>query len=75
MRATPTNSSSHLAPQASETPVRSLDPVEDALVMVLFPRVSWDAVCALAADLGVEPAEALGAALALLRKQVDAAKV
>jgi len=44
---------------------------DDALVMVLFPRASWDAVLALAADMGVPPAEALGAALLLLRKRVD----
>ena len=45
---------------------------EDELVIVLFPRASWDAVGELARDMGVEPAEAMGAALKLLRARVDA---
>jgi len=40
--------------------------------MVLFPKDAGDAVKALAADLGVSPAEAVGAALRLLRARVDA---
>jgi hypothetical protein len=45
--------------------------LEDALVMVLFPRVAWDAVVALAQELNVGPAEVMGAALRLLRARVD----
>lgn len=50
--------------------VQALSP-EDALVMVIFPKVSWDAVVTLAQEMNVGPAEALGAALALLRARVD----
>lgn len=61
----PANSSSRGAEQ-----VAPLGP-EDALVMVLFPQAAWEAVLALARDLDVTPPEALGAALALLRRRVD----
>ncbi len=42
----------------------------DELVMVLFPRSTWDAVVALAADLGVLPGETMGIALQRLREQI-----
>lgn len=74
MKATPTANSSSRVVERTEGAVRPLDPDKDALVMVLFPLAVWAAVCALAADLGVEPSEALGAALALLREKADAMK-
>jgi hypothetical protein len=57
-----------IAPPAPDT--LSLGP-DDELVMVFFPKEAWDAVVALANDLHVPPAEALGAALKLLRARVD----
>jgi hypothetical protein len=45
--------------------------MEDALVMVIFPQATWDAVLQLAKELNVAPAEALGAAIKLLRARVD----
>jgi len=72
MRAQPVGSPTHTCARPGEPdPVGSAAP-EDELVIVLFPQAAWDAVGALAKDLGVEPAEALGAALKLLRARVDA---
>ena len=66
---------SHPNPGSCHTPASDPDAVplgpEDELVMVFFPKAAWDAVVALANDLHVPPAEALGAALKLLRARVD----
>ena len=48
--------------------------VEDELVMVLFPKFTWEAVVQLSQELNVSPAEALGAAIKLLRARVDEEK-
>lgn len=45
--------------------------VEDTLVMVIFPKATWDEVVKLAGEMNVAPAEAMGAALLLLRARVD----
>lgn len=61
-------------PAAAPVPEKKVLGPEDALVMVLFPKTSWDAVVQLAGELGLETPEALGQALLLLRAQADAAK-
>jgi hypothetical protein len=73
IKAQPTQSA-HANPGSSMPPI-SPDAKEitvaDALVMVLFPQATWDAVLQLAKELNVAPAEALGAAIKLLRARVD----
>ena len=63
------------APGAAPLPAPAVKPeepgVDDLLVMVLFPRATWDEVQRLAADLHVSHQEALGAALLLLRARTD----
>ena len=62
------NTSSPAASSEEEAP--HLGP-EDQLIMVLFPKSTWDEVLRLAADLNVGHQEALGAALKLLRERTD----
>jgi len=72
MRAQIVHGKAHTCSLGSGRAARTSDPAQDdGLVMVLFPRDAWDAVLALARDLGVAPPEALGAALKLLRARVD----
>jgi hypothetical protein len=62
------NPGSPAPPVASDAQALTM---EDALVMVIFPQATWDAVVQLATELHVAPAEALGAAIKLLRARVD----
>ena len=73
MRAQITPGQAHTCarPASGEATDHDTGSPEDELVIVLFPRSAWDAVGALARDLGVDPAEAMGAALKLLRARVD----
>lgn len=57
-------------PKTSVEDAIPLDP-EDRLIMVLFPKSSWDEVMRLAKDLNVGHQEVLGAALAILRARTD----
>lgn len=57
------------SPSPSEEAI-GLEP-EDRLIMVLFPKSSWDEVMRLAKDLNVPHQDVLGAALALLRARTD----
>ncbi len=59
-----------LPDRSAERDAVALGP-EDALVMVLFPKASWDEVAALAGRMGVSTQETLGAALLLLRAKVE----
>jgi len=73
IKAQPTHAS-HANPGSSTPPIspdaQALT-MDDALVMVIFPQATWDAVLQLAKELNVAPAEALGAAIKLLRARVD----
>jgi hypothetical protein len=72
MRAHAREANTSSRPEAAEAAeARPMGP-DDALIMVIFPKASWDAVVQLAGDLGMEPAEALGEALLLLRARADA---
>jgi hypothetical protein len=64
------NPGSRHAPVNEGRPAQPLG-LEDTLVMVIFPKATWDEVVRLAGEMNVAPAEAMGAALLLLRARVD----
>lgn len=60
--------------QASGDPEHQIDPLEDELVMVLFPKKTWDLVLEMASNSGLTPAEILSMAIEDMHRNAEDAK-